>query len=333
VAKEEKTDVKSEYSIGFDGGGTKTECVLLEGEDHVLATALAGPSNPLRVGFEKAFTSLAAASGDVLTAARIGAEQVEAVCAGIAGAGLPRVQKRIMGHLVDTFPRADVHVTTDLEVALEAAVGDGPGVILVAGTGSAAYGRDANGRTARAGGHGPWIGDGGSAFDIGRRAVAAMAQARDAMAPVTLLSDMIPAALEFPDWETLLERIAEAPDEVLPRIFPIVVEAADAEDAPAQEILYAAALGLSALALSVARRLELADKKFELGKTGGVFGHSTYLDSTLEALVQSGAKRVEIHALKITPACGAARLARRLQARAASRRAPHGTDVKDATVR
>lgn len=316
----EKIGVKCEYSVGFDGGGTKTECVLLDGESHVLATGLAGPSNPLRVGFDKASRSLAEAAGHVLTAARIGAEQIDAVCAGIAGGGQPRVLKRIMGHLVETFPRANVHVTTDLEVALEAAVGDGPGVILVAGTGSAAFGRDGNGRTARAGGHGPWIGDAGSAFDIGRRAVAAVGQARDAMAPVTLLSDMIPATLECPDWETLLERIAEAPDEVLPRIFPIVVEAADAQDAPAQEILYAAALGLCALALSVARRLELPDKKFTLGKTGGVFGHSPYLDSTLEALVQSGAKQVEIHALEITPACGAARLARRLQAQDTWRR-------------
>lgn len=293
----------------------------------MLATGLAGASNPLRVGFEQAFISLATAAGHVLTAARIGAEQIDAVCAGIAGAGQPRILKRIMGHLVDTFPRADVHVTTDLEVALEAAVGKGPGIVLVAGTGSAAYGRDAAGRTARAGGHGPWIGDEGSAFDIGRRAVAAVAQARDAMAPVTLLSDMIPAALECPDWETLIERIAARPDEVLPRIFPIVVEAADAEDAPAQEILYAAALGLSALAMSVARRLELAGKKVVLGKTGGVFGHSPYLDSTLEALIQSGAKQAEIRALRITPACGAARLARRLLAREGSRPA------HDATVR
>ena len=319
--------MKREYSIGFDGGGTKTECVLLEGDDHVLATGLAGPSNPLRVGFEQALTSLATAAGYVLTAARIEAEQIKAVCAGIAGAGQPRVLKRIMGHLVDTFPRADVHVTTDLEVALEAAVGEGPGVVLVAGTGSAAYGRDANGRTARAGGHGPWIGDEGSAFDIGRRAVAAVAQARDAMAPVTLLADMIPAALECPDWTTLLERIAEAPDQVLPRIFPLVVEAADAEDAPAQEILYGAALGLSALALSVARRLELADKSFVLGKAGGVFGHSSYLDATLDALLQSGAKRTEIQALRISPACAAARLARRLLAREGSR------PTHDATVR
>jgi glucosamine kinase len=264
--------------------------------------------------------SLATAAGNALTAARVEAEQISSVCAGLAGAGQPRVLKRVMGHLVDTFPRADIHVTTDLDVALEAAVGQGPGVVLVAGTGSAAYGRDALGHTVRAGGHGPWIGDVGSAFDIGQRAVRAVAQARDAMAPVTLLTEMIPAALECPDWSTLLERIAAAPDEIFPRLFPIVAEAAEAKDAPAEEILYAAALGLASLAMSVARRLDLLDKEFVLGKTGGVLGHSHSLDSTLEALLRSGAHRAEIRALEISPAHGAARLARRLPSRRGQRR-------------
>jgi N-acetylglucosamine kinase-like BadF-type ATPase len=301
--------------------------VLLTGDDRVIATGLAGPSNPLRVGFERSFEALATAAGHVLTAARIEADQIVGVCAGVAGAGQPRVLKRIMGHLVEKFPRSDVHVTTDLDVALESAVGEKPGVVLLAGTGSAAYGRDAQGRTSRAGGHGPWIGDQGSAFDIGRRAVAAVAQARDAMAPVTLLADMIPAVLECADWATLLERIAAGPDEILPRIFPVVVEAADAQDAPAQEILYGAALALAALAMSVARRLEMVDKKFVIGKAGGVFGHSAYLDETLEALLHSGARSAEIRPLEVTPACGAAQLARRLLSREGSRTA------HDATVR
>jgi len=216
-----KMRAAGEYAIGFDGGGTKSECVLLSRADAVLAQAVSGPSNPLRVGFDQAFASLSAAAGHVLTAARVEASEVTAVCAGVAGAGHARVVKRMMAYLVETFPAADVHVTTDLEVALEAAVGDGPGIVLVSGTGSAAFGRDASGRTVRAGGHGPWIGDEGSAFDIGRRAVAAMARARDAMAPVTLLADMVPAAMECPDWSTLLERVADNPDEILPRIFPL----------------------------------------------------------------------------------------------------------------
>jgi hypothetical protein len=95
------------------------------------------------------------------------------------------------------------------------------------------------------------------------------------------------------------------------------VQAADAEDAPAQEILFGAAASLSALATSVARRLELDGQEFILAKAGGVFGHSAVLERALEALVRSVAKRAEIRPLEVSPACGAARLARRL--------APHAT--------
>ena len=70
-------------------------------------------------------------------------------------------------------------VATDYEVALEAAVGSGPGVVLIAGTGSVAYGRNAAGETARAGGYGPWIGDEGSALRLDAARSSAVARSRD----------------------------------------------------------------------------------------------------------------------------------------------------------
>jgi len=311
------------YSLGFDGGGTKTECVLLGPQGQIMARAVSGPSNPLRAGYEKAFASLNAAADAVLSAARIEARHVSTVGAGIAGAGSRRVLKRLMGFLVQTFPYADVHVTNDLEVALESAAGAGPGVVLVAGTGSAALGRSAEGHTARAGGHGPWVGDEGSSFDIGRRAVAAVARARDQLAPVTLLSEMIPEALECANWQVLIERIAEKPDEVFPRVFPLVLEAAQIGDPPANEILFTGALGLSQLAGSVVKRLQMQDADFVLAKSGGVFGHSQIFDSALDALLQSAAPRARVSLLTVPPAVGAARLAVRLCG-AEARRAVHG---------
>ncbi len=165
---------------------------------------------------------------------------------------------------------------------------------------------------ARAGGWGPWIGDEGSAFEIGRRAVQAIARVRDRLAPVTLLSDSIPAALACPNWETLVERVAENPQEIFPRIFPLVVEAAEQEDATAREILFSAALHLSRLAASVVRRLQMAEQEFFLARTGGVFGHSRLLDSAVDALLAGVAPRARIELLRTAPAVGAARLAQRL---------------------
>jgi N-acetylglucosamine kinase-like BadF-type ATPase len=300
------------YFLGFDGGGTKTECALLDEIGQLLARGVSGPSNPLRAGFDAAFVSLAEAARIVLSMAHLEPRQVTAVCAGLAGAGRPRVVKRMMGFLVEQFPDADLHVTTDQEIALEAAVGGGEGVILIAGTGSAAFGRDAHGRTARAGGNGPWIGDEGSAYDIGRRAVRAVARARDALSPVTSLADSIPAALQCPSWEQLTERIAEAPDQVFPRIFPLVLDAAAADDSVAREILFRAAMALAQLASSVVRRLDLTAKKFVLARTGGVFGHLPLFDDTLDTILRSGAPLAEIQPLADPPCVGAARMARRI---------------------
>jgi N-acetylglucosamine kinase-like BadF-type ATPase len=300
------------YYLGFDGGGTKTECALLDAAGHVVSRGLGGPSNPMRIGFDRAFAGLGEAAGAALSAAGADSRQVKAVCAGLAGAGRARVVKRVMAFLVEAFPEADVHVTTDFDVALETAVGNAPGVVLIAGTGSSAYGRNAEGHKVRAGGLGPWIGDEGSAFDIGRRAVAAVARARDGLEPVTLLAELIPNALHCPTWESLAERIAEAPDEVFPRVFPLVLEAAEADDPPARDILLGAAFNLSRIAGSVIQRLGLSAEEFVLAKSGGVFGHNELLDSALDALLRSLAPRARIGMLSEQPCLGAARMAIRL---------------------
>jgi N-acetylglucosamine kinase len=300
------------YSLGFDGGGTKTECVLLDARGAVIGEGRGGPANPLRSGYDGAFTSLHEAAAGAMAAARIRPGDVTNVCAGIAGAGRRSVVRRVMVFLTEEFPAALTQVATDYEVALESAAGSGPGVVLIAGTGSVAFGRNAAGETARAGGYGPWIGDEGSAFDIGRRAVSAVARTRDTDAPVTMLAEMIPAALDCPDWDELMLRIMKNPDEVFPKLFPAVAAAANSEDSAAKEILFTSAIGLGNLAMIVIRRLGMKGEEFPLVKCGGVFGHSRMLDTLLDSVLASGALRAKISRLEISPALGAARMAARL---------------------
>jgi glucosamine kinase len=300
------------YSIGFDGGGTKTDCVILDAGGNAVGEGRGGPSNPLRSGYDVAFRSISEAAAEAIKRSRLHTDDITSVCAGLAGAGQRNVIRRTMVFLAREFPRATAYVTTDHEIALEAAVGAGPGLVLIAGTGSIAYGRDSAGKTARSGGYGPWIGDEGSAFEIGRRAVAAVARSRDLDAPVTLLTEMIPSALECPDWDDLLQRIMKNPDEVFPKLFSVVADAANSEDSAAKEILFAAALGLGNVAMNVARRLKMTDDEFPLVKCGGVFGHSKMLDALLDSVLASGALRAKISRLEISPAVGAARIAARV---------------------
>src|SRR5271156_6817468 len=229
------------YFLGFDGGGTKTDCVLADAEGRVVARASAGPSNPLRSGYTRSWFSLSDAADSVLKQEKIHSGHIRGICAGLGGAGRSGVARRVTTFFEHGYPNASVRVTTDLEIAREAAFGSGEGVILLAGTGSAAFGRDASGRTARAGGRGPWFSDEGSAFDIGRRAFRAVTLAEEHRGPATELSKRILAWHDAPSWDFVGEQVVKNPDAVFPKTFPLVAEVADGGDAVAQEILAAAA--------------------------------------------------------------------------------------------
>jgi N-acetylglucosamine kinase len=299
-------------AVGFDGGGTKTDCVVLDADGKILGRGLAGPSNPLRVGMEAAFSELGQAATQALAAAHLKPRQIDAVCAGLAGARRRSIIRSAIVFLAHEFPDALTHVTTDTEIALEAAVGVGTGVVIIAGTGSASLGRNASGETATAGGFGRAIGDDGSAYEIGRRAVACVARARDQGAPLTALHDIILATLNCPTWDELGERISKNPDNIFPRLFPAVASAAGMEDSVAREILYAAALDLSTMALTVARRLGMLELEFPLVKCGGVFGPSRLMDEMFDVVIASSASQANISRLAVPAAVGAARLASRL---------------------
>src|SRR5260370_26149250 len=174
------------HALGFDGGGTKTECVLVNAGGEVTSRSLSGPSNPLRVGFDRAYAALSNAAAAALAAARLKPSDVTAVCAGLSGAGRPGVAERMEAYFRESFPNSLVRVTTDMETALESLAGSGVGVVLIAGTGSFAYGRSAPGGTARVGGYGPWVSDVGVPSHSGRRAVAAAEKARGCRCAATL---------------------------------------------------------------------------------------------------------------------------------------------------
>ncbi len=300
------------YFLGFDGGGTKTECVVLDSQGLVAGVGRGGPANPLRCGYEAAFQSLVDASSAALGKASLTPANIAGVCAGLAGAGRRTVVRRMLVFLAEQFPGAIAQVATDNEIALEAATGAGPGVVLISGTGSIAYGRNAAGETARAGGYGPWIGDEGSAFDIGRRAIGASLRARDEAVGLPLLGEMILAGLVCRDWDEVLELTLKSPDEIFPKLFPVVVAAADQGDMSAREILFTSAIGLGNLAMMVIRRLGMRELQFPVVKCGGVFGHSEILDTLLDSVLASGALNATLSTLEVSPAVGAARMASRL---------------------
>jgi glucosamine kinase len=301
--------VNTPIYLGFDGGGTKTECIAADSSGKPLGRGAAGPSNALRVTYESAITELKLAGAGAVHATNADHGVVRGVCAGLAGAGSAGVSARIAQSLAKIWPQANIRVITDADAALVAAAGTGPAVVVIAGTGSIAIGRNAKGEVARAGGYGPWIGDPGSAYDMGRRAVEAAARAREGAGPATSLTPAISVALQCAAWEQVTEQVAAAPESVFPRLFPIVVAAAEAGDQVARNILSQAALDLSKLALAVVGRLGMKDEKLTLARTGGVFGRTLLLDGRLDSLIARVMPRAHAAPLSVSPALAAARLA------------------------
>jgi len=307
------------YVLGFDGGGTKTECVLMDDASRVLARSRSGPSNPMRVGFGGALAAVCEAARSALNSVNIPYADVTALCAGLAGTGHADAERKMKRLLEEEFSGKTVIVCTDLELTLEA-TGDGPAIVLIAGTGSAAVGRDAHGQIARIGGHGPLLGDEGSAFDVGRRAAIAAIHEFDRTGVNSAVGKLILRELEVSTWHEVQSLVQGVPDEVFPRIFPVIVLAADQGDSTARKLLQDAAGDLATLVAALMERLRLHDQNFLLAKTGGMIGRSLFFDQQMDERLRAIAPHAQFGAMAISPAESAARLALRFLVPAGERK-------------
>jgi len=299
------------YVLGLDGGGTKTECVLMDESRQAVASSRGGPSNPMRVGFGGALAAVCEAVRGAMLTAKVPNDAVVSLCAGLAGTAYPESERKMRMLLEEEFPGKLVRVCTDMDLTLEA-IGDGPAIVLIAGTGSAAVGRDALGHTARVGGHGYLLGDEGSAYHVGQRAVLDAVRHFERTGEDTPLGRKILSEIGTSTWADLQSRVYAAPDEVFPRIFPMVIQPAEAGDEKAQTLLDDCASALAELVGDLSERLQLQSQNFRLAITGGMLGRSAYFDERLDLHLHRAAPQAEFSALHLSPAEAAAHLALQL---------------------
>lgn len=303
------------YYLGIDGGGTKTRFLLAD-EAKVLARATTGGSNIVRLGEPQAREALHSGMRQICDTAQISPEQICALCVGVAGAARTEITERIRSILAAVIPgRAStkVEIVGDTIIALEAAFGGGPGVIVISGTGSIACGRDANGRTARAGGWGFAISDEGSGHWIGRRAITLILNARDQGAE-TMLTAMVLGAWKLGNVDELVQQANSTPPPDFPRLFPIVLRAADEGDAIARALLTEAGAELANLADIVIRRLASQGSAGALpvAMTGSVFRQAADVRQVFYNELQTKFPGIDVRQDLADPVEGALARARRL---------------------
>ena len=299
------------YYLGIDGGGTKTTCAIGD-ESRLLAAATAGPSNIVRVGEAQARESLHQAVHRACAAAVITPGQVVRTCVGGSGAARPELAAMVRSILA-LILSSPIDVVGDMETSLEAAFADGPGVVVIAGTGSMAYGRDKAGKTLRAGGWGFEIGDEGSAHWIGRTAISALLRASDRDGDKVASSSVAKAL--FTTWgvSSLLD-LARAANSIPPPDFAVLFRAVVAsDDELSGEVLTQAGEELGEVAAVVIRRLfaEDSDATVPVAMIGGVFRHAALVRDAFYNELQILAPRARVMPNVVDPVEGALRMARK----------------------
>ncbi|HKD10504.1 MAG TPA: BadF/BadG/BcrA/BcrD ATPase family protein [Thermoanaerobaculia bacterium] len=293
------------YVLGIDAGGTKTRALLTDESERVLGSAEGGGANLKIHGELEVEKVLHKVVEEAEAQAGV---HPDAVALGIAGAERPKDQAVLRGVLRRIGFRERVVVTNDARIAFVAGSKLRIGLALVCGTGSIAWGRNA-GEVARAGGRGWHVGDEGSGFWIGERAIRAVLRAEDGRGPATALRPTLLAHFGAADIDGL---IAAVYDNDYPRhrvaVFAGQVEAAAAAgDAVAAEILESAAAELVLAARTVVARLDLERAPYDVILSGGTFAA---LPRLLEAVSERlAAPNARVARLEVEPALGAVRLA------------------------
>jgi glucosamine kinase len=227
------------YFLALDAGGTKTTCVLAD-ETAILAQASTGSVKLMRVGEKVATARLLGLLDEVSGMAGVPLKEVTQTCMGLAGLSIA-VVKEWAETTLKSVVGGEIELVGDEEIALDAAFHGGPGILVVAGTGSNIVGRVVVGEGDAevvgrywVGGWGPALGDEGSGGWIGVEAVKAGLWGRDRGVPTRLLED-IQAFWGVQSLGELVEKGNAHPD--FAALAPVVAKAAEEGDDLATAVL------------------------------------------------------------------------------------------------
>ncbi|MEM1606607.1 MAG: BadF/BadG/BcrA/BcrD ATPase family protein [Candidatus Bathyarchaeia archaeon] len=261
--------------MGVDGGATKTVCVIADESFNVVGVGKAGPCNYNVVGVENARRNVERAvqmAYSDISDESLKGKVADVGCFGIGGLTTQRDYEIISNEIVPPSSAVNRVIVNDVVVAFYAATGGEPGIVVVAGTGSIAYGANSRGESMISGGWGWLIGDEGSAFYIARQALASATKAYDGRGAKTVLVDMFKEEFGVSDFKDIVPKIYhEVTSTNIASLSKIVFSAARKGDRVAMKILRDAGEELGKAAVAIARKLFDKNEHILIGVTGGVF--------------------------------------------------------------
>jgi N-acetylglucosamine kinase-like BadF-type ATPase len=290
----------------LDGGGTRTRCVILDGEGTEIGrseggAALVDPACP-----EKAARTLAGVVARTFEASGV-QPPLSALWAGLAGAGNEGARVAVEDTLRSLALARTVRVGTDVEAAHRDAFGHDPGILLTVGTGSMAWGKDSRGRVARAGGWGSLLGEEGSGYWMALHGLKAVVRSRDGRGQETRLAPLLQERLGTTDPQALVRWAGSASKSDIAALAPLLLQAAEEGDGPAREVRTQALEELCLDVLTVQTALGSSERSLPVALSGGlVEAGSSFRELLILELTRAGASCLPV---SVSPVRGAARLA------------------------
>ncbi|HEV8410529.1 MAG TPA: BadF/BadG/BcrA/BcrD ATPase family protein [Gemmatimonadaceae bacterium] len=303
--------------IGVDGGASKTRVIVADGTGAELAsvTGVASAVRPGEAGHSA--DVIAKLVREALEACEMDTEMPSALCVGVAGVGRDAEYSAFEDALSKLSLADELVVLPDAVIALNDAFGDDAGIVLIAGTGSMAYGRGPSQKMARCGGWGPICGDEGSGAWIGRRALSVITGSADGREPETGLLGAILKHLELESPDELIPWAAHATSRDFALLATPVMTVAATGDLRANSLLTLATEELVVHVRTLARQLFTDERAaIPVALAGGMFGRGSWLRKLVEMRLKSAIPGMMLHADDVVPARGAVRTALGLLARA-----------------
>jgi N-acetylglucosamine kinase-like BadF-type ATPase len=302
--------------LAIDGGQTATKALVARIDGTILGAGRGGPSDHFHIegGVEKNRIAIHGAIASALASANAPANRIVAAGLGLTGAPTGGKQTPVVHDIVrEMLAPQHIRVTPDYVTNLAGASGGEPGVVLIGGGGAIGYGVTADGREAIAGGYGFLLGDEGSAFDIGLRAIAAAARDEDRRGESTSLRAIVKNHFEIDAMRQITRIVYEAgfSRDRISLLAPLVVQAASDGDFAAIQIMSAAAKELALTAIGVIRQLFASGTAVDVFLTGGVFSAGDILLTPFRATLQNGWPDATPRESRFPPAVGGLILAAR----------------------
>jgi len=276
--------------LGIDGGGSKCKAIIMNENNEILGSGIAGPGNPLH-GFEQATNSITESAKLALNDAGLDKINLSELIAGVglAGVNLPKQFKQMQDW---RHPFKQLYLAHDLFIACLGAHHSNNGAVIVSGTGSCGF-SCINGKEVLIGGHGFPQGDKGSGAWFGLQAIQQVLLSLDGIAEVSLMNDMLMKKLDCRNATSIVEKIAGQKATFFAQLASLVFDAAELDDKIALDIVANGAEYINSLA-----RVLLMSNPVRISMLGGLTPRlKPWLDDVLKAKLTEPLSEPEVGAV------------------------------------